>query len=55
MVGEACLPSDAYFPWTPYYTPFIQGPCLSEQFCRLYDFSKYDFGMLIPDSSLVIA
>ena len=29
MVGEACLPSDAYFPWTPDYTPFILGPCPS--------------------------
>ena len=29
-VGEACLPNNAYFPWTPDYTPFILGLCLSE-------------------------
>ena len=25
MVGEACLPSNAYYPRTPDYTPFILG------------------------------
>ena len=29
MVGEAWLPSNAYFPWTPDYIPFILGLCLS--------------------------
>ena len=29
MMGEACFPSNAYFPWIPDYTPFILGPCLS--------------------------
>ena len=29
MACEACLPSTAYFPLTPDYTPFILGPCLS--------------------------
>ena len=29
IVGEACLPSNAYFPWTPDYTPFILSTCLS--------------------------
>ena len=29
MVGKTCLPSNAYFLWTPDYTPFILGPCLS--------------------------
>ena len=29
MVGEACLPINAYFLWTPDYIPFILGLCLS--------------------------
>ena len=27
--GRSMLPSNAYFPWMPDYTPFILGPCLS--------------------------
>ena len=29
IVGEACLPSNAYFPWTPNCIPFILSQCLS--------------------------
>ena len=29
LIGEACFPSNAYFPWIPKYTPFILSPCLS--------------------------
>ena len=29
MSGEAYLPSNAYFPWVPDYTPLILDPCLS--------------------------
>ena len=57
MVGEACLQSNAYFPWTPSYTLFISGPCL---FVRTFlilaciyplnDFPKYNFGMLTADT-----
>ena len=59
MVGEACLSNNAYFLWTPDYTPFILGPCLSELslFClsvyRLYDFLEYDFGMFTSDSFII--
>ena len=50
MVGEAWIPRNAYFPWTPDYTPFILGPCLSLWTFTIIDFMifrKYDFGMLI--------
>ena len=30
MVGEARLPSNVYFPWTPDYIPFILGPCVPD-------------------------
>ena len=57
MVGEACLPSNAYFPWTPDYTPSNMVPCLSILIFQIlsicisfYDFPKYDFGMLTADS-----
>ena len=58
MVGEACLPSNAYFAWTPEYTRFfclfvrtflILLLCIS----TLCDISKYDFGMLTSDSFVV--
>ena len=61
MVDETCLPSNAYFPWTPDYTPFSLGPCLSVclnilnfAFVNIdfyiYNFLNYDFGMLTLDS-----
>ena len=59
MVGEACLSSNVCFPWTPDYTPFILGQCLSVCLsehsyfflclCQLYDFPKFYFGMLTSD------
>ena len=37
MVGEAYLSGNAYFPWTPDYTPFILGPYLnSTNFAFVY-------------------
>ena len=30
MVGEACLPSNAYFAWMPDYSPFTLGPYLPD-------------------------
>ena len=63
MVGKACLrvPSNAYFPWTFDYTPFIFGPtsvCLNIPYFDFvyidFDFLKYDFSMLTSDALHVI-
>ena len=55
MVGKACLSGNAYFTWTPGYTPLILDPCLSEHFVFVYiDFivPKYNFGMNFDTDSL---
>ena len=55
MVSEPCLPSNAYFSWTPDYTAFFFGimfVCLNiPNFVCVYEFSKNDFGVSASYSS----
>ena len=63
MVGEACLPSKAYFPWTPDYTLFIYLIFGGSMFVSLnipnfafeyiyYDFSENTILVCLPQSYL---
>ena len=48
MVGEACLPSNAYYPWTPDYTLYSGvHVCWSEHSDSsfVYGFMSLDYGL----------
>ena len=48
MVGEACLPSNAYYPWTPDYTLYSGvHVCWSEHSDSsfVYGFTSLDYGL----------
>ena len=48
MVGEACLPSNAYYPWTPDYTLYSGvHVCWSEHsdLSFVYGFMSLDYGL----------
>ena len=45
MVGEACLPSNAYYPWTPDYTFILRSMSEHSDSSFLYVFMSLDYGL----------